>query len=296
MTKGAALVSLLDIAIIVIILLSTLVCALKGFVKTIFGVVGTIVAFIIAVVVGFAAHGAVYNAYFKEGTTQFAQNFVEQVDTGAMVEDVLRENGVEGDFDSEELNEAIAKDGEMGDNVSEYLDEKGVKTDKDVNKIIDDFAKSPNVSDETLEKYHIDREQFNEIIKDSTEHLKEALKAAADKDKTKAARYIEEHILSPIVKRLVRDGLIILIFVFLKIIICIVIMATGVMKRFELVKKTDTLLGAALGFFSGVVTVVVYAYFISLAVKMTGGGIAPFDEATIENTVILEFFYRFFSK
>ena len=67
------------------------------------------------------------------------------------------------------------------------------------------------------------------------------------------------------------------------------------MKRFELVKKTDTLLGAALGFFSGVVTVVIYTYFISLAVKMTGGGVSPFDLETIEDTVILKFFYSFFS-
>lgn len=287
--------SIFDIAIIVIILLSTLICALKGFVRTIFGVVGTIVAFIIAVVVGFAANGAVYNAYFKQGTTEFAQNFVEQIDTGAMIEDVLRENGVEGDIDSKELNKAIAKDGEMSDNVQGYLDEKGIETDKDIDKIIDNFVKSPNVSDETLEKYHIDRDQFNEILKESTDNLKEAFKAAADEDKTKAARYIEKNILSPIVKRLVRDGLIILIFVLLKIIISIIIMATGVMQRFELVKKTDTMLGAALGFFSGVVTVVVYAYFISLVVKYTGGGVSPFDTATIEDTVILRFFYGFFS-
>ncbi|MCR5815384.1 MAG: hypothetical protein K6F91_00710 [Ruminococcus sp.] len=288
--------SILDIAIILIILFSTLICALKGFVKTIFGVVGTIVAFIIAVVVGVAAHGAVYDAYFKDGTTQFAQNFVEQVDTGAMIEDVLRENGVEGDIDSKELNKAIAKDGDMGDNVEKYLDKKGVETDKDINKIVDDFAKSPNISDETLEKYHIDRDQLNEILKESGEHLKEALKAAADEDKSKAAGYIEEHILSPIVKRLVRDGLIIVTFVLLKIIISIVIMATGVMKRFELVKKTDTLLGAALGFFSGLATVIIYTYFIALAVKLTGGGVPPLDTDTVNNTVILKFFYGFFSK
>ena len=287
--------SIFDIAIILIILFSTLICALKGFVKTIFGVVGSIVAFIIAVVVGIAAHSAVYDAYFKDGTTQFAKNFVEQVDTGAMIEEVLRNNGVDGDIDSDELNKAIAKDGEMGDNVQGYLDDKGIETDKDINKIVDDFAKSPNISDETFEKYNIDREQFNEILKDSTDSLKEALKAAADDDKDRAAGYIEEHILSPIVKRLVRDGLIILIFVLLKIIISIIIMASGVMKRFELVKKTDTLLGAALGFFSGVVTVVIYTYFISLAVKMTGGGVSPFDLETIEDTVILKFFYSFFS-
>ena len=286
--------SIFDIVIILIILISTLACALKGFVRTIFGVVGTIVAFVIAVVVGIAAHGAVYEAYFQEGTAEFSKSFVEQIDTGAMVEEMLKENGVEGDLDSEELNEAIARDGDMGENVEKYVKKKGVDTDKDINKLVDDFVKSPNVSDETLDKFHIDRAQFNEIMKESGEHLKEALKAAADKDKNKAANYIEKHILAPIVKRLVRDGLIIVIFVVLKIIISIVVMATGVMKRFELVKKTDTLLGAALGFFSGVVTVVLYVYVLSLVVKFTGGGFPPFDMDTINDTVILKFFYGFF--
>ena len=286
--------NIFDIAVILIILLTTLTCCLKGFVRSVFGVAGTVAAFIVALVVGFAANEAVYNAYFKDSTREMAQRTVEQVDTGAIIEGVLRDNGITGDIDSEELNKAIAAEGDMSRNVEKYLDKKGVKNDKDVDKIIDNYVKHPNISDETLEKYHIDRETLNNILSESGEHLKQLLKAAAEEDKSKAAVYLEENIFAPIVMRLVRCILIVLVFVLLKIVISIIIMATGVIRRFDMIRKTDMLLGAVLGFCSGAVTVVLYAYICTVFIRITNGGISPITADMVESTAIFKIFYDLF--
>ena len=286
--------NIFDIAVILIILLTTLTCCLKGFVRSVFGVAGTVAAFIVALVVGFAANEAVYNAYFKDSTREMAQRTVEQVDTGAIIEGVLRDNGITGDIDSAELNKAIAAEGDMSRNVEKYLDKKGVKNDKDVDKIIDNYVKHPNISDETLEKYHIDRETLNNILSESGEHLKQLLKAAAEEDKSKAAVYLEENIFAPIVMRLVRCILIVLVFVLLKIVISIIIMATGVIRRFDMIRKTDMLLGAVLGFCSGAVTVVLYAYICTVFIRITNGGISPITADMVDSTAIFKIFYDLF--
>lgn len=286
--------NVIDFAAILIIVLSTLGCCLRGFVKTVIGVAGTVVAVILAVTIGLASYESVYENFFKESSMEMAQNFVEQVDAGAIIGEVLKDNGVEGELDSKELNKVIAKEGNMGRNVKVYLDQKGIKSEKSAEKIIDEFVEKPNVSDETLAKYNIDRESFNRVVKESGDKLKEALRAAAEEDKSKAAAYLEEKVLAPIMKRIVRDLLIVIIFVILKIIISIIIMATGVIERFELIKKTDMLMGALLGFFCGTVTVVVYAYAMHVFIKTTGGGITPVTSEVVESTFFFSLFYKFF--
>ncbi|MBO6140847.1 MAG: CvpA family protein [Ruminococcus sp.] len=286
--------NVIDFLAILIIVLATLGCCLRGFVKTVIGVAGTVVAVILAVTIGLASYESVYNNFFKDSAKEMAQNFVEQVDAGAIIGDVLKENGVSGELDSKELNKAIAQEGDMGRNVQVYLDKKGIKSEKSASKIIDEFVEKPNVSDETLAKYNIDRESFNKVVKESGDKLKEALRAAAEEDKSKAADYLEEKVLAPIMKRVVRDFLIVIIFVVLKIIISIIIVASGVIDRFDLIKKTDMMLGALLGFFCGTITVVVYAYAMHVFIKTTGGGITPVTSEVVESTFFFSLFYKFF--
>ena len=57
--------NVIDFAAILIIVLSTLGCCLRGFVKTVIGVAGTIAAVVLAITIGLASYESVYENFFK---------------------------------------------------------------------------------------------------------------------------------------------------------------------------------------------------------------------------------------
>lgn len=286
----------LDAAALLIICISALSCFLRGFVKTIFGVLGSIVAIILAVVISFFICDAVYNTFVKSYVTQFAYDLVSEIDAGEIIENYLTDNGVTGDIDKEEINEVITGEGDLSENISAYAKSKG-EYDVDVKALMDEYLSDDKIDKaldfEGAEELGVDKQQIKTLISDGGGEIEKTLKAAADPDKHKAAEALEADVLSGPAKSLTRSALIIALFLVLRIIIAIVIHALGLVNKFEPAKTTDRLLGLACGLISGTVSVMCIAYALYV-INAVAGSRSPIPVDMVEKTTVFKYFYNFF--
>lgn len=284
--------TILDVAVVLIVLVSSLTCCIKGFVRTIFGFAGTAVSLIVAVVVALAAADSVYENFLKGDALTLSKTIAESIDPGQMISDYIRDQGVEGEIDTGELNQALSADGDLSENTAEYLKKKGVDTNgKDIEKMIDDYIDNAKLPEELAAK--TDNEQINSealkrVLKDSKEEIVNTLKAAANEDKDEAAKYIEQTVVSPIAKKLTRYALGAAVFVVCKLIFSLIVLVTGVVNKISMVRKTDMLLGFAVGFVSGMVSVMIIVYSFSVFLNVTNGGIPPVTKEMTDQTIVFK--------
>ncbi|MBR1752815.1 MAG: CvpA family protein [Ruminococcus sp.] len=284
--------TILDVAVVLIVLVSSLTCCIKGFVRTIFGFAGTAVSLIVAVVVALAAADSVYENFLKGDALSLSKTIAESIDPGQMISDYIRDQGVEGEIDTGELNQALSADGDLSENTAEYLKKKGVDTNgKDIEKMIDDYIDNAKLPEELAAK--TDNEQINSealkrVLKDSKEEIVNTLKAAANEDKDEAAKYIEQTVVSPIAKKLTRYALGAAVFVVCKLIFSLIVLVTGVVNKISMVRKTDMLLGFAVGFVSGMVSVMIIVYSFSVFLNVTNGGIPPVTKEMTDQTIVFK--------
>ena len=286
----------LDIAVVLIIVISAVTCWIRGFIKTVFGVIGSIAAIIIALIVTHLTYEAFYDAFVSKHVVDAAYSVISEINAGEMVESYLSENGVTTELSADEINTVINRDGDLSRNISDYAKQKGEK-DVDVKALMDKYLSEDTVDrifeSGELEEIGFKKETVRGMISDGGEDIKYTIKAAANPDKHKAAEEFEEHVLSRPAKKLTAMCMAVVIFVILQVAFMIVIRAAGVISRFEPIRSTDKLLGLVCGLISGTITVMCLTYAVYMAVTLAGGN-SPIKVTDIESTYVFKFFYSFF--
>ena len=293
--------TILDVAAVAILLVSILTCCIKGFVRTVFGFAGTALALILAIVVALAAGESAYNHFVKQDVLKLSKTVAESIDPGQLISEYMSSQGIDARIDTNELNKAISdKDGTVSKNTADYMKSKGIDTKgKNIEQMIDEYMEDEELSGKLTQKAQehdidINVDSIKSVLKDSKDEIMKTLKGAANKDKDKAAQYIEENVIGPAAKKLTRYGVGLLTFLFCKLMFMVITLLTGVMKKFDLVKSTDMLLGAALGLLSGVVSVLLIAYSFSVFLNITNGGVEPVTKEMIDQTIVFKIFIGLF--
>ncbi|MBR1663355.1 MAG: hypothetical protein IJ696_03400 [Ruminococcus sp.] len=293
--------TILDVAAVAILLVSILTCCIKGFVRTVFGFAGTALALILAIVVALAAGESAYNHFVKQDVLKLSKTVAESIDPGQLISEYMSSQGIDARIDTNELNKAISdEDGTVSKNTADYMKSKGIDTKgKNIEQMIDEYMEDEELSGKLTQKAQehdidINVDSIKSVLKDSKDEIMKTLKGAANKDKDKAAQYIEENVIGPAAKKLTRYGVGLLTFLFCKLMFMVITLLTGVMKKFDLVKSTDMLLGAALGLLSGVVSVLLIAYSFSVFLNITNGGVEPVTKEMIDQTIVFKIFIGLF--
>ncbi len=293
--------TILDVAAVAILLVSILTCCIKGFVRTVFGFAGTALALILAIVVALAAGESAYNHFVKQDVLKLSKTVAESIDPGQLISEYMSSQGIDARIDTNELNKAISdEDGTVSKNTADYMKSKGIDTKgKNIEQMIDEYMEDEELSGKLTQKAQehdidINVDSIKSVLKDSKDEIMKTLKGAANKDKDKAAQYIEENVIGPAAKKLTRYGVGLLTFLVCKLMFMVITLLTGVMKKFDLVKSTDMLLGAALGLLSGVVSVLLIAYSFSVFLNITNGGVEPVTKEMIDQTIVFKIFIGLF--
>ncbi|MBQ8965624.1 CvpA family protein [Ruminococcus sp.] len=288
----------LDIAIIVILIVTCIVGYVRGFRKYFIGMVAVVIAVVAGAYISGELAEPVYDRYMREKVKTHVTEAIEDYDPKEVVMEKLREQGY-GDYISEsEVGEIVARGGDYLENVSELLRQKGAGSEEvaQVKQNIDGYFKSelPDQINRRLEETGL--APYVEKVNISADELRECVTRAAAQSKEDAADYIVEKAIKPVLVGIIRSLLFAICFLAVILLLRIIIAISGVMDSIPEARAADRFAGLVLGAIKGLLYCAVIAWALSTLCNATKNSMSFFNADISEKTFLFRYFFDFFYK
>lgn len=287
---------LLDIAVVLIPVVTCIVGYVKGFRKYIIGLIAAVAATVGASFISDALAGPVYDRYMHENVKTHVMRAIEDADPKQIVMDKLKERGYGQYFTENEIGSVVEKGGDITENVSVLLRSKGFGSEDidGVNREIDSYLDDelPETIDSQMEKAGLSG--YIESIDMSSEDMRECVTRIATQSKEDAADFIVEKAVSPILIGVIRCLLFAIIYLVLILLFKLIIMISGVLDRESGEKAADRFAGLALGAVKGLLYCMVIAWALSVFCRATKDSLTVFNSGMMEQSFLFRYFFDFF--
>lgn len=287
-----------DAAVVLIIISTSLFGYHKGFLKYIITMLGTVVAVIIAFAASDFLTEPVYERYVKESLNSAVVSTIKNVDIDQTVKNAFEQAGVENGISEEDIQQLVAKGGNLAENAEKLILEKGgssetakkvkekfsMSVDNDIIKKLNDFAGNKQVS-RVIDNMSISGEQLGETAK------------LISSGKTQeAAEYMTDNIFSPAVKSVLKLVIFFIAFAVASIVVKLILYISGVFQRIHIVSMANHFGGLVIGFVKGCLYVALIAFLLCIVVNATSDSMDFFNVKTADETYLFKYFFDFFYK
>ena len=266
---------ILDIIAAAVIICCTVNGVHKGFLKTVLTLAVYLLALVGAAVISDPLSRRLYDEYCKEAIVSAAETTI--INTEDKLKDALSE--ALGEEVSSET-EKIVPDDIRGDLTNPEISD---KLNSVLESVFDSF------------RYDLDDSM---PVKVSDDMVYDDMKAdlfqcIAEGDTRAAAEYIEETTVRGIVVKVLEYVLWIVSFTVISVVGKGIVRAVLAVRKIELVRSTDMLLGGVLGLLRSLLLLSALVIIVKLIIGITGG-IGILSEAAVQNTIIFKFIYNLF--
>lgn len=289
---------LLDAAVILIIIVTSVTGYLRGFIRYVICMLGTLAAVIISVFLSSALTDPVYDRYCRQPVSSAIEQALENVDVMSYVRQELDEQGAGGYLNDDELKRALSAGGDLSENISEMLSDKGADSETclQIKEQFSDFFDS-EMTDKVREQYQ--KSGLDEAVGDieiSAEQLRECVTMLCSDDKAQAADYLEENAVKPVVCGLVRIALFIALFIAAELILKLILFISGVFTKLPELNAANRFAGLLLGAVKGILYTALIAFMLCVLVNATYDSLPQFNSEIADSTYIFKYFFDFFYK
>ncbi len=289
---------LLDAAVVLIIIVTSVIGYLRGFVRYVICMLGTLAAVIISVFLSSALTEPVYDRYCSEPVSAAIEETLESVDVTSYVRQELDEQGAGGYLDDAELKRALSAGGDLSENISGMLSDKGADSET-CQQIKEQFSYffDNELTDKVREQYQ--KSGLNESIGDieiSAEQLQECVAMLCSDDKAQAAEYIEEKAAKPVICGFLKIALFIVLFIALELILKLILFISGVFTKLPELNAANRFAGLLLGAVKGILYAALIAFMLCILVNATYDSLPQFNSEIADSTYIFKYFFDFFYK
>lgn len=288
----------LDAAVVLIIVVTSVTGYLRGFVRYVICMLGTLAAVLISVFLSSALTEPVYNRYCREPVCAAIEEVLESVDVTSYVRSELDEQGVGGYLNDDELKRALSAGGDLSENISGMLSDKGADSQicQQIKGELSNFFDEEMIDKvrECYEESGLDKAVGD--IELSAEQLQQCVTMLCSDDKTQAADYIEENAAKPVICGIVKIMLFWVLFIAVELLLKLILFISGVFTRLPELNAANRFGGLALGALKGVLYVSLIAFMLNVFVNATYDSMPQFNSKIADSTYIFKYFFDFFYK
>lgn len=266
---------ILDIIAAVIIICGVINGTRKGFLRTVLTLAVYLLAVIGAAVVSDALSVQVYDQYCREAVISAAETTIINTEDelkNALSEAVGDEISAEAEKITAEFSGQDLTDPEKSDKLNSVLES-----------VFDSFRYE---LDDSMPVKVSDDMEYDDMKTDLFRFITEG-------DTRAAAEYIEETTVRSIVIRVIDYVLWIVSFTVISIVGKGIVRAVLAVRKIELVKSTDMILGGVLGLLKSLLLLSALTIIVKLIIDITGG-IGALSEEAVQNTIFFKFIYNIF--
>lgn len=266
---------ILDITAAAVILCGIVGGMKKGFLRTVLTAAVYLLAVIGAAVVSNSLSEPLYDEYCKSAVISAVEN--EIINTEEQLKNALSEAmGGEEISSDEEKNISSDERDLTNPEISDKLNNMSES-------VFDSFRFG---LDETLSVTVSDKLVYDDM-------KSELLRFLSDGDTLAAAEYIEEAAVRGIIVKIIEYVLWSVSFIVISIVGKAVVRTILAVRKIELVKSADMILGGVLGFVKSLLIFSLLVIIIKLIIGITGG-IGYLSEEAVQNTILFKFLYNLF--
>lgn len=266
---------ILDIIAAVIVICGVINGTRKGFLRTVLTLAVYLLAVIGAAVVSDILSVQVYDQYCKEAIISAAETAITNTEDklkNSISEAVGDEISAETEKIASEISGQDLTDPEKSDKLNSVLES-----------VFDSFRYE---LDDSMPVKVSDDMEYDDMKTDLFRFITEG-------DTRAAAEYIEETTVRNIVIRVIDYVLWIMSFTVISIVGKGIVRAVLTVRKIELVKSTDMILGGVLGLLKSLLLLSALTIIIKLIIDITGG-IGALSEEAVQNTMFFKFIYNIF--
>lgn len=288
---------ILDLAVVVILILTAIAGWRKGLLRYVISSVGTVAAIIIAFLLADIITPTVYEKWIQPDIRDFIQERVEGFDIAKVVSDEIEDCGYNVKLSDKQLDEALSSQGDISAALAEFAQKNGASSDK---------AKSLK-SD--MEEFFETRfpGKFNGLFtnadnqkpKDGIEYTKaqayDVVRALADKDTDSGVSYIEYNLVRPFVITAIKIIMTIALFIVISLVVKMIFAVAGIFDHVPVANGLNRFLGFLAGIVKGALYLLVIALGVSVLISTAGDTFGKLNTATIDKTLLFRhLFYLFY--
>lgn len=288
----------LDAAVIMILAVTCSIGYIKGFVKYLICMLGTVLAVVIAFVASSALREPVYNRYLKEDVISSIETALTEIDVDGMLRRKLDALGAGGYLNDDDIRVVVKAGGDIAENVKTKLTEKGAdsKTAENIREKLDDFLDTDLV-DAIQKQYDTGiAHNFLTSVEITAEQFKRCAELLCTGSDHEAACYMEKNVARPIILKFVEFLLFILCFVAAELLIRLIIWISGIFEKVPPLKAASRFGGFALGAVKGALYVSLIAFMLCTVVNVTHDSLSSFNSEVSDSTYLFKYFFNFFYK
>ncbi len=290
----------LDIAVVLIVIISAFVGYYRGFIRYVIKLLGTIVCIILAFIISDMTAKPVYEKFVAPRIATEIESQLADFDIVDFTRKALAKEGIDAYFTDNQLREALQHSGDLSTAVKKASMEAGIPEDKadQLKDEIDDYITS-EFTKAVNEKIGIDNvERINKGFGFSDGVVYDLIKALADDDKSVATTYITENLAEPFLVTIVRYVLFILILIVAESIMSIIFAIAKIFDKMPAVNRLNRILGLLLGLVNAAIYLVLMAYIASAIITVTADNsqLMSFNTGVIDKTYIFKHIFYIFYK
>lgn len=289
---------LLDAAVVLIIIVTSVTGYLRGFIRYVICMLGTLTAVLIGIFLSSALTEPVYNRYCREPVSAAIEETLESVDVMSYVRQELDEQGAGGYLNDDELKRALSAGGDLAENISGMLSDKGADSETCL-QIKEQFSYffDNELTDKVREQYK--NSGLDEAVGDielSAEQLQECVTMLCSDDKAQAADYLEENAVKPVICGVLRIVLFFVLFIAAELILKLILFISGVFTKLPELNAANRFGGLLLGAVKGILYVALIAFMLCILVNATYDSLPQFNSQIADRTYIFRYFFDYFYK
>lgn len=289
---------LLDAAVVLIIIVTSVTGYLRGFIRYVICMLGTLAAVLIGVFLSSALTEPVYNRYCREPVSAAIEETLESVNVMSYVRQELDEQGAGGYLNDDELKRALSVGGDLAENISGMLSDKGADSET-CGQIKERFSYffDNELTDKVREQYK--NSGLDEAVGDielSAEQLQECVTMLCSDDKAQAADYLEENAAKPVICGILRIALFFVLFIAAELILKLILFISGVFTKLPELNAANRFGGLLLGALKGILYSALIAFMLCILVNATYDSLPQFNSEIADSTYIFNYFFDFFYK
>lgn len=290
------MVYLLDGAVVLILIVTITIGWCRGLVRYVFDLLGTIAAFVLAVVGSNALAEPVYDNFIRQDIVSSLADVFEDYDLNGTVWDKLDELGVSEYVTEDDVKAVLQESGDMSENLGELLDEKGIdsETVRQAKEEFEDYFYSSVPLNIRSRLETVDTQKLSDTTELTKQQTEKLVKALAVGDVNEAAVYAEETFVSPVAVGIVRTALFILIVAVVELLIKLILWISGIFTKLPEVSALNRLGGLVLGALKGCLDVAVIAFLLTIVVNFSHNSLEVFNADIAEKTCLFRYFFDIF--
>lgn len=287
---------LLDIAIVIIFVVTCITGYCLGLVKYAAMMLRTVLTVAVAGVVAFTCASPVYNAVAADKAVSSIERTIEKIDIISIMEQDLRKKGLPQSVTNDDLREAVLADGDVSYNMRIMLAGKGVDSVL-AEKIVGEL--DAYVDNELFERIHklTSKNGFVSIgLENEREALVSFVRMLIPSDKHMVAVQLEESYVRPFGLIVTGAALFVITAVVVSLVLIIIVKVAGLLSGINIVSAANSFGGLALGVVKGICYALLAAFILSLIVESSNDQLGKLNTSIIDNTYLFRYFFRVFYK